>query len=237
MEALGQVAQMELLLVVAVDVLHRQVHDGAALLGGALALQRQPVQQGQKLQQAAPGVHLPGVACPLALGQQLVQQGAHLAGIRRAQPVGVAGGRPVEAAGQRLVAAPQPLQAGPGQPEHDALVGPRPRLHRDLMQLQRADQQQVPRLELVDLALDAPLGPAAQKEVDLVEIVVVQPHRLQLPVAVVEHLKVPPAHLLAGVKGLEVRLHGATSFFLSSYRKIYNVSNKLRNSAPGGGMV
>ena len=93
-------------------------------------------------------------------------------------------------------------------PEHDPLVGVPVRMDDGLVQLQRADQQQIPRLQLVGLALHQIIHTSPQKEIHLVKIMVVQCHRPQVPVLIIEDFIAVTLHFLPGVEMLESIWHG-----------------------------
>ena len=86
----------------------------------------------------------------------------------------MAGNRGVKAAGQAGVRGGQALQIRPRDPKHNSLIGIGVGGNAGLMQLQRAAEHPVTGAHAVELVLDDIFHPAAQQQIDLIEVMVVQ---------------------------------------------------------------
>ena len=200
-----------------VDVGHHRIHH---LVGGAVgvflgaAVGGGLVQLHQQFHQAAGGQQVVAVAVPGVQFAQPFQPAAHLGAGRPGQPqqVGVAGDAGVKAAGQAGARAGVPLQVAAGHPQHDPLVGFAVGGDAGLVQFQRADQHQVAGAHLVQMVFHNIAHLAAQQQVDLVKIVMVQCHLVHIGAAVAVDLEVAGDHRLAAGVGLKRGGHGPSPF-------------------------
>ena len=117
------------------------------------------------------------------------------------------------------------------------------RLEHGLMQLHGADEQNVPRGQKIAAAFDDIADIAREEKIDLVEIVVVQRHFLEIGIFVKEYLIGVRAHILAGFKMLGFDGHDLPPFpknirvsagmgvysFSTAYSNFYNVSSNFYN--------
>ena len=91
-------------------------------------------------------------------------------------------------------------------PEDDALIGLL-RGHRGPVQLHGTDEHQVPGKEGVVDALHQIVHPAAEEEIDLIKVVVMQRDLLHFRVPKVENFKISPRHDLPGIETLRPAPH------------------------------
>ena len=207
-EFVGDGVQRELFVVVFIDVVQHvgNQHGGLVsrlVLGdGGLS---HPVDLHQKLHENAHGHQVPAVTPVSGLVDKLEHQVLNDLPLGGAEPeqVGVVGIVGVKAGGQAGLGGGKLVEKGLIDPENDPLVR-RGDLLGDpgLVKLQGADEQHVPGQKVVNAALDGVVHVAAQKEIDLKKVVVMELHIVQLGVTVVEDLKALGQHVLPGVKGL-----------------------------------
>ena len=167
------------------------------------AVRRALIDGNHQLHQAANGQQVAAITFLHVQAAQLVQLTAHLgaAGAGQAQQIGMAGHRGVKATGQAGVRAGKGFQIPAVHPQHNALVRFIIAVNPRLVQLQRADQHQIPRAHVEDAVFDRIRYTAAQKHVDFIKIVVVQLHFIHVAVAV--NFKIPADHGLPPCKGLK----------------------------------
>ena len=110
------------------------------------------------------------------------------------------------------------------------------------MQLHGADEQNVSRSQLIAVAFDIILDIPREKEIDLIEIVVVQGDLLEIGVLVAENLIGIPPHMLAAVEALYLGGHDgfpplpgqsgglAGCAFFTAYSNFCKVSSNIYNA-------
>ena len=207
-KALCQRIQRQGFVVVLVDVAQYPVHHLVRRHIGRkralhAAVRRALIDGNHQLHQAANGQQVAAITFLHVQAAQLVQLTAHLgaAGVGQAQQIGMTGHRGVKAAGQAGVRAGKGFQIPAVHPQHNALVRFIIAVNPRLVQLQRADQHQIPRAHVEDAVFDRIRYTAAQKHVDFIKIVVVQLHFIHVAVAV--NFKIPADHGLPPCKGLK----------------------------------
>ena len=112
-------------------------------------------------------------------------------------------------------------------PEDDALIGLL-RRHGGPVQLHGADEHQVPGIEGVVDALHQVVHPAAEEEIDLIKVVVMQRHLLHFGVPKVEDFKISPRHDLPGIETLRPAPHPPHLVLHMQQQSIATISQKLR---------
>ena len=158
-EARGQHVEGKLLVIVVVDIVEHVRHDRPGLIRQLVVLGgigRLPVQLHQKLDEAADGSKVRAVIGAVGLGHKALHQVCHMLARRgrQTQQIGVAGHGGIEAVRQRGVGRAELLQKAFVHPQHDTLVGMLFQRDAGLVQLQRADEQDIPRQKMVVPALD-----------------------------------------------------------------------------------
>ena len=178
---------------------------------------RRPVQADHQLYQRTLGQQ---VAAIILAGAQITQA-VHRAAQRRAdgtgqaQQVGVARHAGIKAAGQAGARGGKPVQIWSGDPQHDALVRVGIGIDAGLMQLQRAAQHPVAGAHTVNFIFHNIFNTAAQQQINLVKIMVVQLHFVHVSGTIAVHLIIRLDHALALGIGVKTGRHGTPPPFSS----------------------
>lgn len=212
-ELFGQTVQRKGLGIMVADVGDDPVGQGGLLFlrRRIFSIRNKAVQLYQKLQQQGLAQDVPPELVAFGLMKELVHGNTDrllLLG-RQPQQVGVCRAADVEAVHQAGVGGGMLMKKFRIDPQYDSLVGVPIRVDDGLVQLQRADQQKIPRLQPVGLALHQIVHTAAQKKVDLIKIMVVQRHRPQVTVLIMKDLVAVALHFLTGVEMLKFVWHGS----------------------------
>lgn len=167
-EMICQQIKGELLIIVIVDIVQHACYDRTGLIcklimpGGTGGL---PVQLHQKQQETAKARQIGTVAAGVEFNRKSIHQLSHILALRRrkTQKVGVAGNGGVEAACQQGAGGVELLNKILINPQDKAFIGPLIRCDAGLMQLHRADEQNVTRKQVIVPALDDVIDIPVQK--------------------------------------------------------------------------